>query len=190
MRRTNMKLSFSTKGWHDRTFDDFISVAKEFRFSGIELHNVNNKLFTSTDSAFHDYATASTLRKLYENQLTIPCIDSICDPADESATEESIKEMMECIRIAKNLHIPNIRVHAKEHNEKDLETVKDFLNKILPIAEESNVTLLFETSGLFCNTKNLRGLLETYACDSLSALGICTQRILLPKKRLKRRLKT
>ena len=34
-----MKLSFSTKGWHNRTFDDFCEIAKDLRFSGIELHN-------------------------------------------------------------------------------------------------------------------------------------------------------
>ena len=165
-----MKLSFSTKGWHNRTFDEFCNIAKELRFAGIELHNVKNRLFTDRESAFQDYATAQTLRKLYEMKLSIPCIDSICDPADKNTVGDSLKEIRECIRIAENLHIPGIRVHAKAHGADDVETVEEFLKEILPEAEAAGVTLLFETSGLFCNTAKLRDLLEHFACDSLAAL--------------------
>ncbi len=35
-----MKLSFSTKGWHNKSFDEFCVLAKDMRFKGIELHNV------------------------------------------------------------------------------------------------------------------------------------------------------
>ncbi len=165
-----MKLSFSTKGWHNRTFDEFCNIAKELRFAGIELHNVQNRLFTDKESAFQDYATAQTLRKLYEMKLSIPCIDSIGDPADKNTVGDSLKEIRECIRIAENLHIPGIRVHAKAHGAGDVETVEEFLKEILPEAEAAGVTLLFETSGLFCNTAKLRDLLEHFACDSLAAL--------------------
>jgi len=40
-----MKLSFSTKGWHDSSFEDFCTIAKELKFQGIELHNIHNRLF-------------------------------------------------------------------------------------------------------------------------------------------------
>ena len=42
-----MKLSFSTKGWHNRSFEDFCEIAKNFGFEGIELHNIHNPLFSS-----------------------------------------------------------------------------------------------------------------------------------------------
>ena len=50
-----MKLAFSTKGWHNSTFDDFCEIAKDLKFQGIELHNIHNRLFTDKDGAFHDY---------------------------------------------------------------------------------------------------------------------------------------
>lgn len=165
-----MKLSFSTKGWHGRSFEEFCAMAKELRFSGIELHNVFNPLFTHKDSAFHDYATAATLRRLYEMKLSVPCIDSICDPADPDTREASLKEIGECIRIARNLHIPNIRIHAVAGGEGAVETVKSFMQTILPTAEEAGITLLLETSGLFSDTARLRDMLEQFACDSLAAL--------------------
>ena len=88
-----MKLSFSTKGWYGKSFEEFCNIAKELRFSGIELHNIKNKLFTSSDSAFNEYATAATLRRLYEMKISIPCIDSICDPADTEKAEEAMAEL-------------------------------------------------------------------------------------------------
>jgi sugar phosphate isomerase/epimerase len=35
-----MKLSFSTRGWSDCGWEDFLSAAKATGFSGIELHGV------------------------------------------------------------------------------------------------------------------------------------------------------
>ena len=67
-----MKLSFSTKGWHNSTFDDFCEVAQDLHFEGIELHNIYNRLFTDKDGAFHDYTAAATLRMLYEKKLQSP----------------------------------------------------------------------------------------------------------------------
>lgn len=165
-----MKLSFSTKGWHGRTFPELCSEAKELRFSGIELHNVRNSLFTGHDSSFRDYAAAATLRMLYENRLSIPCIDSICDAADESARADSLSELRECIRIARNLHIPNVRVHASAHGDGDEAAVAGLITDLLPEAETAGVTLLLETSGLFCDTAKLREILESFACDNLAAL--------------------
>ena len=39
-----MKFSFSTKGWHNHTFEEFCNIASEMNFSGVELHNINNQL--------------------------------------------------------------------------------------------------------------------------------------------------
>ena len=56
-----MKLSFSTKGWHGRSFEDFCDIAKDMKFEGIELHNIHNPLFTEKDGAFYN------LKDLYED---------------------------------------------------------------------------------------------------------------------------
>ena len=44
-----MKLSFSTKGWHGISFDEFCGAAEDLGFKGIELHNIHNRLFTDKD---------------------------------------------------------------------------------------------------------------------------------------------
>ena len=167
-----MKLSFSTKGWHNSSFEDFCEIAKDLKFKGIELHNIHNPLFTDKDGAFHDYTAAATVRNLYEMKLSLPCIDTVCDPADVSKREESIEEIKACIEIAKNLKIPNVRIRAcgMENPEEKTEIMAEIISEVLPIAEENNVTLLVETSGIYCDTSRLRDLLDRFACDNLAAL--------------------
>ena len=162
-----MKLSFSTKGWHDIRFEDFCKTAVNLKFGGIELHNIHNRLFTDKDGAFHDYTAAATVRKLYEMKLQIPCIDSICDPSLPDEKQKSEEEIAACIEIATNLGISYVRVKASKGT---VEAVKAVIDTVLPKAEAKNVSLLIETTGIFADTAKLREVLESYACDSLAAL--------------------
>ena len=165
-----MKLSFSTKGWHDSTFEEFCAIAESLKFKGIELHNINNKLFTDRDGAFHDYSAASTLRKLYDKKLTIPCIDIVSDISLASEKENAKDELARCFEIAQFLHIPYIRLKSRTDDTAGIESAKDFIGEVLPEAEERGITLLLETAGLFRNTSVLRETLESFASDSLGAL--------------------
>ena len=162
-----MKLAFSTKGWHNSSFEDFCKIAGDLKFKGIELHNIHGPLFTEKDGVFHDYAAASTVRKLYESGLQIPCIDAICSPGVPAEKDSSVKEITDCLDIAKNLHIPYVRVKAAEGGA---EAVADVIREVVSDAEEKGVALLIETTGIFCDTAALRELLESFACDSISAL--------------------
>lgn len=167
-----MKLSFSTKGWHNRSFEDFCDIAKDLKFKGIELHNIYNSLFSEKDGAFHDHAAAATVRKLYEMKLSIPCIDTICDPSDMVQKEKSLAEIRACIKIANNLKIPYIRIRALSGDdiEARVEAIKEVITEALPEAEEKGATILVETTGVFCNTAILRDLLDSFASDNLGAL--------------------
>ena len=163
-----MKLSFSTKGWHNNSFEEFCDIAKDLKFEGIELHNIYNRLFTDKDGAFHDYAAASTLRRLYDLDLKIPCIDTIGDVGNRDCFEKNIEEIKKCMEIASNLHIPLIRLRANDNG--DVEAVAELISAILPDAEKYKVTLVMETSGVFADTKVLSELLNRFACDNFAAL--------------------
>ena len=167
-----MKLSFSTKGWHDSTFEQFCNIALDLKFQGIELHNIHNRLFFFYDGAFHDYTAAATMRKLYEMKLSIPCIDSICDCGDKERYEDCLKEIKECMAIACNLKIPAVRIRAIGTGDtaEAFENAEKIIRAVLPDAEQQGIVLLAETSGIFCDTSKLLELLNTFACDNLAAL--------------------
>ena len=65
-----------------------------------------------------------------------------------------------------------VGVRAKESADAGaaMERTAAVLSRVLPAAEEMGVTLLVETTGLFCRTADLRTLLERFACDNLGAL--------------------
>ena len=167
-----MQYSFSTKGWHHSTFEDFCAIAEELHFEGIELHNIHNRLFTDKDGAFHDYAAAATRRRLFEKKLTIPCIDAIGDIADKTVADAVATEIEKCLEIAENLRIPAVRLRAEatENMGEAIENTAVLLTRVLPKAEQKNIVLLVETAGLFVKTAALRDLLDRFACDSVAAL--------------------
>ena len=166
-----MKLSFSTKGWHNCTFDDFCSTAVDLKFQGIELHNVNNRLFTDKNGAFHDYSAAATVRMLYEKKLQLPCIDVLSDISNASIFKKAIAEAQKCIELASTLKIKLVRIKAEANTDNNaIDNCINFINAVLPLAEEKNITLVIETSGLFSKTAVLRDLLNRFACDNLAAL--------------------
>ena len=167
-----MNLSFSTKGWHDSSFDDFCQTAVDLGFKGIELHNIHNRLFTDRDGAFHDYTAAATLRKLFEKKLALTCIDTICDLSDTQNEKATLEETEACINIAKNLHIPYVRLRAEAEKRTDeaFAFVSSVLEKAVKTAEENGVVLLLETKGMFADTAVLRDILENFASDYLAAL--------------------
>ncbi len=167
-----MKLSFSTKGWHNSSFQEFCDIAKDLKFKGIELHNIHNELFTAKDGAFYDYTAAATVRKLYEQKLCIPCIDTIYSPTVPEENAQSIEEINACIEIADNLHIPYVRLKARGDagTEKQTEIMVETIKSVLPAATQKGIVLLVETSGIYADTAVLCDLLDRFACDNLAAL--------------------
>ncbi len=167
-----MKLSFSTKGWYNISFEEFCDTAEDLGFKGIELHNIHNPLFTDKNGAFHEYTANMTKRKLFERKLSLACIDTICDLSDEEKEDATISEVKACIDIAENLSIPYVRVRAEaeKKTEENFAFVTQMLEKLVPIAENKKIVLLIETKGMFADTAVLRDILENFASDSLAAL--------------------
>ena len=168
-----MKLAFSTKGWHDRTFDEFCDIAADMNYEGVELHNINNEMFRDKDGAFYDYAAAATLRRVYEKKLTIACIDALCDPADAAEAEANEKELLRCVEIAVKLHIPYVRLRVGDGKREESEifsAVSSLVSKVLPKAEKEGISLLMATTGIFSDTSKLRELLDSFASDNFGAL--------------------
>ncbi|MBQ7541314.1 MAG: AMP-binding protein [Clostridia bacterium] len=167
-----MKLSFSTKGWHGKSFEDFCAMAKDLDFGGIELHNTHSALFTESDGAFYDYSAAATRRKLLDEKIALPCVDAICDPGDPAVRDEALAEVRRCMEIAAALHIPCVRlkVYADGPAADVSLSVESFLRELLPQAVEKKVALLVESSGVFSDTRALRDLLNSFADEHIAAL--------------------
>jgi len=165
-----MKLSFSIRGWSGHSWDEFVDIAGEMRMKGIELHRAHGEPFSEKGGAFHPHNAAATRRQMFERGLTLTCINTVCDIADEDKISEGIEELAHCIQLAKNLGVSYIRIHTLKKGEAAVLAAHKFLEAALPLAQESELTLILETIGVFSSTGILRDVLNTYASDYLAAL--------------------
>ena len=169
-----MKLCFTTNGWYDLSWGEFVSLAKEMHFQGIEIHNLNSAAFTGRDGALREDRAVQTARRLQEMGLSIPCLDTLCNIADTEMASENAAEIEQTIAMAQRLRAPYIRLHASHTDtmtdDEEDETVITLLHNTVYEAERAGVTLLIETSGIYADTLRLRNILNTFASDSIAVL--------------------
>ncbi len=160
-----MKLSFSTRGWGDLSWEELLDSALEMKFTGIEVYNLFKfPALTDRGGPFHTHKCAATVRQLRDLKLTIPCLDTSMDLSDTPSDGDVIAKMM---GIARDIKVPYVVAFASSDDEA---MVRENIDRLLPVAEELGVCLLIKTSGIYADTARLRKLLESYASDWLGAL--------------------
>ena len=160
-----MKLSFSTRGWADLSWEEMMETALEMGFSGIEVYNLPKfDPMLDRSGPFHKYQAAATVRQLREKKLSIPCFDTSYDISQDDSCIGYLKSLLE---VAGNTQVPYVAACALSDNE---EQVVSNLQALLPYAEKQKVTILLKTSGIYADTGRLRNLLNTFASDYMGAL--------------------
>ncbi|MBQ3169475.1 MAG: AMP-binding protein, partial [Clostridia bacterium] len=168
-----MKLSVSTYGWSNFSFEDYASLAKEMHIEGVEIHDITESRFSGVGAPFQKGEIEHTVRGLTAQGLSITCLDARSNPADKNQAEKSGKEILFLIDMAKKVNASFVRIRALETGlseaEED-ENVKSVVRSVLNEAEKANVTILIETAGIYADTSRLADILNDFACDSLQAL--------------------
>ena len=93
-----MKLSFSTNRWESCSFDDFIRIAREYKFNGIEIHNIDAPKLRSD---FRPERLSGVQQKLRNHNLCISCLDLVNDIA--AKPDEAFNELKRCLETARRL---------------------------------------------------------------------------------------
>ncbi len=145
-----MKLSFSTNRWQGFEFSDFIRIARDYRFTGIEIHDIKTVGSEAFSRIYHS---------LVENRLSVSCIDTVRPLGDD----ESVEEVLDCIYAASKLRCDYVRIKIDKENV-------DILEKVLHEAKKARVTLLVESAGAYSDTTKLTDLLNIFTSDNLCAL--------------------
>ena len=159
-----MNLSFTTRGWKNTSWDEDIATAISMKFKGIELYNPHiDEEMVGRSGPLHKYNTQATVRDLKEKGLSIPCIDTSIDISEEIDLDTA----RELFVVARNVQCQYVAVKAQHDAE---ETVMKNLEALISPAQEEKVTVLIKTSGIFADTKRLREVMDSFACDELAAL--------------------
>lgn len=160
-----MRLSFSTRGWSDYSWDQLTDLAVEMDFQGIELYNpLADEALVGKGAPLDAYNVRSTVRGLHAKKLSIPAIDTsldISEPGDHAA------QVCGLIDLAASVSCPYVCVKAQNEDE---DAVRATIGSVLPYAKEKGIIILVETSGIYADTSRLTALLDEYASDYLGAL--------------------
>ena len=160
-----MKLSFSTRGWGDLSWEALVESALDMKFSGIEVYNPQKfPALIGRGGPFHPHSVAATVRQLRDLKLTVPCFDT---SVDISENEESAEVVARVMGYARDARIPYVVCWASSDREAQ---IRANLSGLLELAEDYGICLLIKTSGIYADTARLRSLLESYASDFLGAL--------------------
>lgn len=169
-----MKISFSTLACPDLTWQEIYSMAKDFGFDGIEMRGLGNDIISYKALPFTDAQIEKTCAKLQSLGLEIPCLSSGAILSDRENHEDAIKEITQYAELARKLNTSYIRILGDKDpapmGEVDDDIVYEALVKLVPIAEEYNVTLLVETNGVYADTLRLKNLLEKVNNRKIAAL--------------------
>lgn len=158
-----MKISFSTLGCPDWTFNEILATAKDLSYDGVEIRGIRNEMYVPRIKNFSEKNIKTTLNQLKEKQIKISCLTSSCFLFDEDR-ERYLKEGKEYIDAASLLGVAYVRVLGDKDPEPSKEINIDLvMNMLLELANYSidkNVVLLLETNGVFANTKLIKDVLD------------------------------
>ena len=160
-----MKLSFSTRGWIDRSWDELVDLAQRMDFHGIEVYNAQGiQELSGKGGPFHKYDARATVRDLRKSGLEVPVFDS---PIDVSEPGDQVEQVKALIDLAALSGTPFVCVKAYTDDD---DRVKQVVSQVLDHAEEQDVCLLIKTAGIYANTERLVKVMDVFASDYLGAL--------------------
>lgn len=169
-----MKISFSTLGCPDFSWEEIYSMAKDIGFNGIEMRGLGGNIFSLSAAPFKDENIASTKEKLDKMKLEISCLSSGCALRFPERHEESIEELKKYISLASKIGCPYIRVLGDRTAEITTDFDDAFVIEPMKIlaeeAEKAGVTLLIETNGVYSHTDRLASVLAAIGSDAVGAL--------------------
>ena len=87
-----MKLSFSTLGCPEWSWNEIIATAKDMGFDGVEIRGVGKELYAPAIKEFTSDYIDDTKKKLNDTGIEIICLASACYLYDKEKTEKFIAE--------------------------------------------------------------------------------------------------
>jgi sugar phosphate isomerase/epimerase len=167
-KETSLKLSFSTLGCPDWSFDKIIDFARDNQYSGIEVRGILRQMdLTLVPEFSNSEAIKATLKKMNDRGLKFVDLGSSCAlhfPKGEERTK-NLDEGKRFIDLAAKLNCPYIRVFPNQipkdrDRQETLNLIIDGLKELGAYASNTQVTVLLESHGELIYKKDLLFVME------------------------------
>lgn len=169
-----MKISFSTLGCPDWSWEDITSVAVDLGFDGIEIRGIGNEIYVPHAKPFIGSNLENSIQRLKRLNLEVPCITSSCYLFNKLKIEKYIKEGMEYIDLAQKLGAKYVRVlgDANPEPSSNIDTVFVAENVCLlaRYAEKKGIKVLLETNGVFADSETILTVIEKVNSQAVGIL--------------------
>lgn len=146
-----MKLSFSTLGCPDWSYNEIIDNAAKMGYSAVSVRGIRRQNNISEIPDFLPENRETTLKQAEEKGVKLLCICTGCFFHTKERAEAGIKEGIAAVKLASEMGIPFIRVFGDtvdEDNETEiLDMIADGIKAVCKSAEGTDVKVLLEVHG-------------------------------------------
>ena len=157
-----MKFTFSTEFIPTHSFLDTCKTAYEYGYDAFEIFDASAERKDHADSILNPQYTVDSRRKLLNRKLEISAL-VYPKVVENSSDAEAIKNY---VQTASDAGIERIIVTLG--NKKLEDTAKELMPAVR-LAEENNISVLFETSGILADTKNAIKLFRFFRSGAVGA---------------------
>lgn len=168
IKRKPLRLSFSTLGCPDWSFDQIIEFAKLHAYTGIEVRGIQREMDLPKCRVFTSQQVANTLAKMEQAGLQFVDLGSSAALHMAGAAErsKSLDEARRFIDLAQQINCPYVRVFPnnfpkEQEKQQTIELIIAGLNELASHARGSKVTVLMETHGDLVHSDDILNIMQS-----------------------------
>ena len=170
-----MKLSFTTLGCPDWSFDKILKEAQKIGFEGIEIRGIEGKMRAEEIPQFFPENIESTKKHIADHNLEIMGFGSSACFHTQEIASAGIEEAKKAIDVCSMVQIPSVRVFGDaipvpEKADETISLVARSVASLCEYASDKNVNIAFEIHGDFNTIEAISGLIEH--CKNYPNFGI------------------
>ncbi|MDD6094411.1 MAG: AMP-binding protein, partial [Clostridia bacterium] len=153
-----MKLTFSTENVKRHSFLDLCCFAYDYGYSGFEIFDIDEERKRHADSIFRSGKLSDAKRKLRNRGIDI---SALTFPRAADLPDVTAAEVKRYVDFAAACSIE--RVIFKISENLDRQRLREVMLPAVKRAEETDVELLFETTGAFSDTEAVTEVIKDFA---------------------------
>ena len=153
-----MKLCFSTLGCSDRSLDQILSLAKNYRIPAIEIRGIDGVLDNSQIKVFSKNSLGLTSETFKAWGISPIVLGTSCSFHSPEKYEKAVFEGITSIKIAESLGAPYIRVFGDRLTEGSTDRIISGLSELCSVSPK--VSVLLEVHGDYNTEETLCPITE------------------------------
>ncbi|MBE7049884.1 MAG: AMP-dependent synthetase [Ruminococcaceae bacterium] len=159
-----MKIVFSSRNVSRPSFLDTCRIAFDYGFEGFEIYDAIKERSSHHDSILRRDRIADAKRKLVNRNLSVSALRMPDSLENENTTSDLVQKYVDMASMA---GIENVIVRIDTHTPYDVldEKLADAIKK----AENSDVSILFETVGYLAHTENVIDIINHFSSAAIGA---------------------